>query len=206
MRGTDILEAERENCEEAEKEMQWWSLSVTPPSPKKNISAHLIISYFGILGDKFDLKLIPEFDGSTSILDRVEKVELHCYLTWIALNPWFIYACPRGFSQCINSLIPRKNLIMRGSRQHYTRCLLSTPATAWEARTLCPGETVDVYLAELTKLTVLFSGLPEWALACIFLAGLPKVQNSCELSFWFLKSTSRRTISSAVIRAKSQRK
>ena len=34
-------------------------------------------------------------------------------------------------------------------------------------------ETVDVYLAELTKLTVLFGGLPERALAYKFLAGLP---------------------------------
>ena len=32
---------------------------------------------------------------------------------------------------------------------------------------------VDVYLAELTKLTVLFGGLPERALAYKFLAGLP---------------------------------
>ena len=32
---------------------------------------------------------------------------------------------------------------------------------------------MDVYLAELTKLTVLFGGLPEWSLAYKFLAGLP---------------------------------
>ena len=32
---------------------------------------------------------------------------------------------------------------------------------------------MDVYLAELTQLTVLFSGLPERALAYKFLAGLP---------------------------------
>ena len=40
-------------------------------------------SYFGIMGDRFDLKLIPEFDGSTSVLDWVEKVELHCLLSGV---------------------------------------------------------------------------------------------------------------------------
>ena len=47
------------------------------------------------------------------------------------------------------------------------------PATAWEqfeARTLHPDETVNMYLAELT---VLFGGLLERALAYKFLAGLP---------------------------------
>ena len=28
---------------------------------------------------KFDLKLIPEFDGSTSVVDWVERVELTCH-------------------------------------------------------------------------------------------------------------------------------
>ena len=63
-------------------------------------------------------------------------------------------------------------------KQNYERIKAAfaiDPATAWEqfkARTLHPGKTVDVYLAELTKLTVLFDGLPERALAYKFLAGL----------------------------------
>ena len=48
--------------------------------------------------------------------------------------------------------------------------------TAYElfvARRLQPGETVDVYLAELRRLAVPFAGLPEKALVCAFVAGLP---------------------------------
>lgn len=38
--------------------------------------------------------------------------------------------------------------------------------------TLWPGETMDVYLAAMKKLTILFGGLPERALSYAFLAGL----------------------------------
>lgn len=51
------------------------------------------------------------------------------------------------------------------------------PVTAWKefmARKLHPGETVDVYLAELKKLSVLFGGMSDKGLVCAFVAGLPK--------------------------------
>lgn len=38
---------------------------------------------------------------------------------------------------------------------------------------LFSDESVDVYLAELCKLRMLFSGLPDQALMCTFVAGLP---------------------------------
>lgn len=43
----------------------------------------------------------------------------------------------------------------------------------FEARILRPGETVDVYLADLRKLSVLFGGVPDSAMACVFVQGLP---------------------------------
>ena len=48
--------------------------------------------------------------------------------------------------------------------------------TAYEqfvGRRLQPGETVDVFLAELRKLAVPFGGLSDKMLACAFVAGLP---------------------------------
>ena len=38
---------------------------------------------------------------------------------------------------------------------------------------LLPGETVDVFLAELRRLAVPFGGLSDKMLACAFVAGLP---------------------------------
>ena len=58
----------------------------------------------------------------------------------------------------------------------YTAFALS-PVTAYKqfaARRLHPGETVDVYLAELRKLATQFGGMTERGLGCAFIAGLPE--------------------------------
>ena len=58
----------------------------------------------------------------------------------------------------------------------YTAFALS-PVTAYKqfaARRLRPGETVDVYLAELRKLATQFGGMTERGLVCAFIAGLPE--------------------------------
>ena len=58
----------------------------------------------------------------------------------------------------------------------YTAFALS-PVTAYKqfaARRLHPGETVDVYLAELRNLATQFGGMTERGLVCAFIAGLPE--------------------------------
>ena len=56
----------------------------------------------------------------------------------------------------------------------YTAFALN-PVTVYKwfaVRCLRPGETVDVFLAELCKLVIQFGGMTEWGLVCAFIAGL----------------------------------
>ena len=137
------------------------------------------------MGDRFDLKLIPEFNGSTPVLDWVEKVELHCLLSGVKSIEHVIPLHLSGGAFAVYQQLSAEE------KQSYERIKAALykafaidPATAWkqfEARPLHPGETLDVYLAELLKLAVLFSGLPERALASKFLAGSqPEQSSSCE--------------------------
>lgn len=45
---------------------------------------------------------------------------------------------------------------------------------AFTARRLQPSESADVFLADLRRLSALFGGIPERALVCAFVAGLPE--------------------------------
>ena len=45
---------------------------------------------------------------------------------------------------------------------------------AFSARRLQPGESADVFLADLRRLAALFGGMPERGLRCAFVAGLPE--------------------------------
>lgn len=129
------------------------------------------------MGDRFDLKLIPEFDGSESVLNWIEKVELHCLLSGVKNIEHVIPLRLTGGAFAVyQQLDADEKSDYESIKAALYKAFAIDPATAWEqfeARTLRTGETVDVYLAELKKLTVLFGGLPERALAYKFLAGLP---------------------------------
>ena len=101
-------------------------------------------------------------------------MELHCLLSGVKSIEHVI---PRRLSGGVFTVYQH---LSAEEKQNYERIKAALykafaidPATVWEqfeARTLHPGETVDVYLAELT---VLFGGLPERALAYKFLVGIP---------------------------------
>ena len=105
------------------------------------------------MGDRFDLKLIPEFDGSTSVLDWVQKVELHCLLSGVkSIEHVITLHLSSGAFAVYQQLSAEEKQNYERIKAALYKAFAIDPATAWEqfeARTLHPGETVDVYLAEL---------------------------------------------------------
>ena len=129
----------------------------------------------------YEPKLIPLFNGTDagqSVVEWVEKAELVCRLSGVknieCVVPMRLsgdgYAVYQQLSEekradfaCINDVL-------------YTAFALS-PVTAYKqfaALRLRPGETVDVFLAELRKLATQFGGMTERGLVCAFIDGLPE--------------------------------
>lgn len=126
---------------------------------------------------KFDLKLIPEFDGSTSVVDWVERVELTCRLCGVKQIELVIpLRLTGGALDVYQQLSDEDKVDVSLTKAALYRAFAMDPCTAYEhftTRTLRAGETVDVFFAALKKLAVLFGGLPERTFVYAFVAGLP---------------------------------
>uniref|UniRef100_A0A5S6Q1F8 CCHC-type domain-containing protein n=1 Tax=Trichuris muris TaxID=70415 RepID=A0A5S6Q1F8_TRIMR len=131
-------------------------------------------------GKSFDLKLIPEFDGSArqSVAEWLEKVELVCKLRGIDDIATIIALRLTGGAFAVYPQLADKD---RKSPAEVKGALLSAfavdPYVAYELfvrRKLGVDESPDVFLAELRRLTSLFGGVSERTLACAFVAGLPE--------------------------------
>lgn len=128
--------------------------------------------------DKFDLKLIPEFDSSPmcpSIVKWFEKAELVCRLFTVKEPATVI---PLRLTKGAYAVY--QHLKNDADLEEIKRALYTAFGTdsfiAWKqfvGRRLEPGETVDVYLADLRKLAVPFGGATDCILECAFLVGLP---------------------------------
>ena len=124
----------------------------------------------------FDVRLVPEFDGSTDVVEWFSRAEMLCQLRGVAVETVLPLRLSGGaFS--VWSQLPagsRSSLTaVRGAL--YDAFALDQHAAyeAFSARRLQPGESADVFLADLRRLAELFGGLPDRALVCAFVAGLP---------------------------------
>ena len=126
-----------------------------------------------------DLRLIPEFSGSKgdSVSEWFEKLELVCRLRGVTDLTTVVPLKLTGGAFAVYQHLTDKSKNDFNTVKSALISAFSTDAyVAYEqfvSRRLKPCESVDVYLADLRNLSSLFGGIPEKALTCAFVAGLP---------------------------------
>ena len=129
---------------------------------------------------KFDLKLIPEFDSSASgpsVVEWMEKAELVCKMCQVRHMELIIPLRLMGVTFTVFQQLKEED------KRDFDR-IKAALYTAFAAdgfmafdlfveRRLHHRESVDVYLSELQRLSVLFRRISDQGLASAFVQGLP---------------------------------
>ena len=111
-----------------------------------------------------DLRLIQEFsgDGFVNVIEWLEKAELVCALRGITRLEAVLPLRLTGGAFAVYQQLTAEDKADSGKIKFALKTAFAVDAfTAYElfvARRLQPGETVDVYLAELRRLAVPFGG------------------------------------------------
>ena len=125
----------------------------------------------------FNEKSIPEYDGSTDVVEWLEQATLLCGLRSVSLMA-VLPTRLRGGAFAVWSRMPaatRHNL--EKVKAKLFKAFAMDPFAAQAElvqRRLRPGESADVYLAALQQLAELMGGMPEKILAIFFVNGLPE--------------------------------
>ncbi|KAF0288401.1 hypothetical protein FJT64_013183 [Amphibalanus amphitrite] len=127
-----------------------------------------------------DVKLIPEFDGSGEdhVVDWIEKVEMVCTLQTPAVPQECVIPLRlRGGALSVYRQLPSEDKKdAEKVKSALKRAFALDKFSAYERfaeRRLRPGESVDIFLAELEQLASLFGGMTEEGISCAFVTGLP---------------------------------
>lgn len=124
-----------------------------------------------------ELRLISEFGGGGDVVEWLEKAALVCELRGISRPETVIPLRLTGGAFAVyQQLSPDDKKDFGKIKQALLTAFAADSFSAYEqfiARRLQPGETVDVFLAELRKLATPLGGLPDKVLSCAFVAGLP---------------------------------
>ena len=124
-----------------------------------------------------DIKLIEEFDGTGSVVEWLNKVELVAKIRKLDdLSLVIPLRLTKGAFAVYQQLPDAK----KSSGEEVKKALIAAFAvdqfTAYDAfvnRKLQNGESVDVYLADLQHYASLFGGVPDQVIMCAFVNGLP---------------------------------
>ena len=127
----------------------------------------------------FDIKLIPEFDGTEdNVADWISKVEMVCSLQ--TPGPQQENVIPLrlkgGALSVYRQLTADDKKDPTKIKSALKRAFAPDKFAAYEQfadRRLRPGESVDIFLAELEQLASLFGGMSQEGICCAFVTGLP---------------------------------
>ena len=125
----------------------------------------------------FDIKLIPEFDGSGSIVDWLEKVELVCQLRDAEITLIIPLRLTDGAFAVYQQLPENTKKKPADLKKALTDAFAADQFTAYDefiGRKLKVNESVDVFLADLRTLSSLFWGVSDTVLCCAFVSSLPE--------------------------------
>ena len=116
----------------------------------------------------FNPKLIPLFDRTDpgqSVVEWMEKAELVCWLSGVKNIECVVPMCLSGGVYAVyQQLSEEKRADFACIKDVLYTAFALNPVTAYKqfvVRCLCPGEMVDVFLAELHKLVTQFGGMLE---------------------------------------------
>ena len=124
----------------------------------------------------FDARLITEYDGSGDIVEWFSRTEMLCELNSVPVMTVVPLRLTGGAFAVWAQLPSDRRTSLNEVRSALFAAFALDQYAAYEAfsaRRLRAGESADVYLADLRRLATLFGGIPERALACAFIAGLP---------------------------------
>ncbi|KAF0302376.1 Intracisternal A-particle Pol-related polyprotein [Amphibalanus amphitrite] len=125
----------------------------------------------------FDARTIPEFDGTGNVVEWLEQAALLCELRAVSLMAVLPTRLRGGAFAVWSRMPPETRHHLSSVKAKLLRAFAMDPFTAQAEMTrrhLRPGETADVYLAALQQLAELMGGLPERAIAIVFVNGLPE--------------------------------
>ena len=124
----------------------------------------------------FDARLISEFDGSADVVEWFSRTELLCEHRGVSVASVLPLRLTGGAFSVWSQLPPASRGCVSAVREALYAAFALDQHAAYEAfthRDLRIGESADVYLADLRRLSTLFGGVPDRTLVCAFIAGLP---------------------------------
>ena len=124
----------------------------------------------------FDVRLVPEYDGTTDVVEWFTRATLLCELRGADLMTVLPLRLAVGAFAVWSQLPAQDRCSLIAVRSALYAAFALDQFAAYDAfsdRKLQHGESPDVYLSELRRLAALFGGVSDQTLMCAFVAGLP---------------------------------